>query len=516
MTAITRGNHSRMTVPQDSPQRPLKWPLSLSGGDDEFTGEASESFISLVNWPVVDTTERINVIMNLSRDEYQAITNTVDVGRDIAYNDNSGQIWYIWLRMLQTMTICDDVANCIDTSQVVQDAITQYLIASGIINPNIINPDATTIDDRFPNAQRELNIKSAPAGCDKDILWAGCKEIAIRLDDNARQILEGLLVIVDTYERYVSLIGLIPIVGDLIKDLANQFTEVIPDIYNSFNAYSSAANIEALTCSLFELVCNDCEYPTFNQVANTIADNSFGALLSWETMSMTTVISQFVSTGSFTPTLVWHSMLLFELFTLYIGGKFGNATGAETLEQWALLGEDEPSADWELLCSGCGGEWCYNVPLDEMLHFDWSSASGNQYAGTYSGGVWSASLITAFSNKITAIGVYYTLPTNVAISRVECDIAGTAGSSPNQTPISARVRASDGINWAWDTIDNYNPDFAGTPKTVSMATGSILTIDNFRFYQVVDNTTGTPSGNGSLSAIRIYGTGTPPAWANNC
>ena len=156
-----------MTVPQDSPQRPLKWPLSLSGGDDEFTGEASESFISLVNWPVVDTTERINVIMNLSRDEYQAITNTVDVGRDIAYNDNSGQIWYIWLRMLQTMTICDDVANCIDTSQVVQDAITQYLIASGIINPNIINPDATTIDDRFPNAQRELNIKSAPAGCDK-------------------------------------------------------------------------------------------------------------------------------------------------------------------------------------------------------------------------------------------------------------------------------------------------------------------------------------------------------------
>jgi len=345
-----------MTIPQGEGSRNVGYPLdrSIEFSPNGTPQEETVAFLDLSEWPTVDGTERVRLVFDWSLEEFVAMATAIDIGRDIGYGGNSGIIWWTWIRGLVSMSICDDVANCISENQSVQDAITNYLIESGITSPNTIDPDSTNVDERMPQATQQSDISSTPSGCDQDILWAGIREMVTRLDDQARQILEQAQVINDIYQRYANLVAAIPILGDLAADISNNFTEVIPDMLNSFNAYSSVSNMDDLACELFELVCSDCKYPTYEQVADTVASHAFGTLINWEAMSLATVVSQFIQTGTYTPTLVWHSMLLFELFTLYIGGKFGSASGSKTLTQWVKLGEDIPSNDWETLCGPCG------------------------------------------------------------------------------------------------------------------------------------------------------------------
>lgn len=279
-------------------------------------------------------------------------------------------------RLMTPIEFCAEMVNCINNDEAVRNALQQWFLDSGL-SSNTIDPDSTTINDRMTTEQQGAGIKGAPGDCDKDTLWAGCKEVVLRLDDNARTVLEDAIVIADIAQRYVDLIGAIPVIGDVATSILNQFTKTIPDIYDSFNAYSSTEHIEELTCSLFELVCNDCRYPTFEEVATTVASNALGIFSDWQTVTMTAVVAEFLETGAFTPSLVWHSMLMFELCVLYLGARWNGNTGTQAITFWAELGEDEPSSDWELLCDGCDNEYpdieigndCQAPPYGSIVSF---------------------------------------------------------------------------------------------------------------------------------------------------
>ena len=329
--------------------RPLPFDLQFSANGEKAIQTNPADISQNLDWPTADETERVAVVLELSLQEYVVLASAVDVGRDIAYNENSNDVWWIWVRSIR-MSICDQIADCIANNAATQAAMTQYLIDSGAISPNSIEPNSTTVNDRMPQSVQDTDIYSPPDGCDNDILWAGIKEIALRLDDNARNILEVALVINDIAQRYSTLISAIPVIGSVAGNIAKGFTETIPDIYNSFNAYSSESNVEELACTLFEIVCEDCRYPTFAEVAQAIASNALPAFADWSNVNIATALSQFIQTGSFTPSLVWHSMLIFELVILYMNATFNGNSGTEAIGFWAALGEDEPSDDWELLC----------------------------------------------------------------------------------------------------------------------------------------------------------------------
>lgn len=338
-----------------SNSRPLRWPLTNTLTPVAQTPDNGDPQLPFT-WPTTDNDEMVSIILTLSLNEYVGLASAVDVGRDIAYGDDSEWIWWIWNRSANTLPICDQIIDCIENDPATGQAIINYLIQTGAIDPDTVDADNTTVNDRMTSSQQNSDVNTPPDECDLDILWAGIFEIVTRLDENARTVLEQALVINDIAQRYQSLIQAIPIIGDAASSLTKQFTEFIPDIYNSFNAYSSQENMETLACALFELVCADCKYPTFEQLANTIAAQAFPLLLDWQTVNLTVVLSQFIQTGSFTPSLVWHSMLLFELIVLYFQATWNNNKASDVITFWALLGEDNPSDDWMLLCDECNPE----------------------------------------------------------------------------------------------------------------------------------------------------------------
>lgn len=448
------------------------------------------------------------VALYLTQAQYLKIVSSLFTGAWYVYPDEWLEIMASFWQGVAKMD-CEYIADCIENSTTVQTALglwqQKYSTSKAYPVPTLLSP-----------AQTEQNLLPSGYTCDTSHLCgmsrfivqnlnSGTEELLQQLESQT-QIFEFAAVFVDNFEG-VSWFGSMLELGTWLQDQLIEYYEL---------AWSPLVEDE-LACELYCLIEPNCELSI--DLVLQAYENAISGTFTLPTITDINDLWDWMLTLDLqlaADKLVVAAFHYVIIQALRFGGKvLAYSFGIRTFEQMVQVGQDETDTYCNSNCA-CTGEWCYSIPLDEMLHFDWSSASGNQYAGTYGGGIWTASLITAYAAKITAIGVYYTLPTDIAISRVECDIDGTAGTSPGQTPIAARIRANDGINWAWDTIDNYSPTFDGNPKTVAMNTGSTLTIHQLRFYQVVDNTTGTPSGNGSLSAIRIYGTGTPPVWADNC
>lgn len=332
--------------------RKLWYPL-----DKSLVSQADTPSVAIENfpfqWPTNDSDEPVSVVLELSLNEYIALSSSVDVGSDIAYGENAILIWFIWVRSLYTMDFCDRVDDCITANPTTQTLINNLILNTGTSNPNSIIPDVTMGSDRIPEADTEP-ISTAPPLCDNDALWAGIREMVDRLDQNGRDVIEDLAVINDKIEQIFEAIDLVPILGDFVKDVSDFFTEEIPDILNAYNAASSPTFLDNLACDLFEMVCSECRYPTFDEVFQIIASRSLlgvpSSILATNYVQSWNLIKG-IAIG--VPEPVWYTINLWQCMTLLYGGNFGRTYGKDVFSVWASFGEDNPNNNWEILCSGC-------------------------------------------------------------------------------------------------------------------------------------------------------------------
>lgn len=396
--------------------RPLSYPLDRSITLSSQT-EIGEEIDSVFSWPTTDSDERVNIVINLSLNEYVALASTIDVGMDIAYAENQMQIWYLWNRILASMTICNDVADCLVNNATVQQALADTILNSEVVsvaiqqaiqqqggyNPDYIPENQSLQQSVFPAESWENEVSEPPAGCDLDTLWSGIFSIVTRLDDQARTILEVAITYNDVLERFGNFAGAIPIIGSTIQATQQAVSEAIPDLYNLFNAYSSQANMEAIACTIFELVCAECRYPTYEELWTSYAQNAVGNL-DPATVNLAVVAASFITSSAGAASAAYHTMIILELFALYAGSKVGVLNGENAIKFMAKLGEDTPSNDWETLCDGCGQptEWTYffDFLVDEQ---GWDNVNetniGN--SGTQDRGILTAN---GWENSQNAIG----------------------------------------------------------------------------------------------------------------
>lgn len=78
--------------------RELPYPLELTLDIESAVDSDQLAHSDLSSWSESDPDIKISIILNLSLNEYIALASCVDVGRDIAYGDNSIELWYIWCR----------------------------------------------------------------------------------------------------------------------------------------------------------------------------------------------------------------------------------------------------------------------------------------------------------------------------------------------------------------------------------------------------------------------------------
>lgn len=315
----------------------------------------------------VDMDEKINVVFNMSFNELTTFASAIDIGRDIGWQ-NSNDVYRAWIKSIVGIggvtVSCNDVADCIESeiaegNQTLINALTQNAISTGTGgNFNRVNGDVTTVLDRNPPRSLQENI-NPDFECDLNALWGGIRHgIVERLDDTARDLLEDLAAINDTPQRFQAFIDVIPVLGDLAEGIVTLATEVIPDILNLYNSYSSEAQLDEIACDLFAMVCDECRYPTHEELYNYYSTLGYemDAMNAQTLAPLVQKIGAMIST--FQPSsIVYHSMITFQLFTLYLQAEWNGNAGISAITKFARIGEDFGSDNWVDLCETCDEQY---------------------------------------------------------------------------------------------------------------------------------------------------------------
>ena len=246
-----------------------------------------------------------------------------------------------WISM-----ICNVIAECIDNSQAVQDALAKYL-ANELSVPN--NNSQTIINNQNNNGNLLEGLS-----CDLDTVYGVAVAIEDYLFATARDIWE---VVLDTSVDSISKLRLVdyaPIVGDLpvIDDINDLISQIRLFGLTAFDIGYNTSIRQDNICALFELACADCELSP-QQVAFYYASQ---ALPSYDIEDQFDAFVKILITGTFTEELVVKAWMGFVASVLATGGGVLQYVGINGFNKVALTGN--PDSDWAVFCDPCATLWC--------------------------------------------------------------------------------------------------------------------------------------------------------------
>lgn len=271
---------------------------------------------------------------------------------------------------------CEDVLACVQT--VIED-----IIAQGTINVNTVNvDDSTVIEQRFNTDARNTAILPPPDGCNKDELWSGIREIVSRIDGNGLDFWETVVAQTDTIDRIAEVIALVPLFGDLIGEALLLLADISDTMRDQYLAFSSEELLDEIACDLFELVCADCRYPTYQEVFDYLAGNSVLGAEHWEELALSAMVDALLGTELASAGIIYYTTNILQAWVLSASATWLNTHGVQFVALWAGIGAADPSDAWELLCGACTGEEspCDGVmdQLSVLFGTTYEAAEGNE------------------------------------------------------------------------------------------------------------------------------------------
>lgn len=338
----------------------------------------SATVVPQLSWPTEDETEQVNIVIRLSLQEYATLASAIDVGRDIAYGADSNKVWLLWLRILYSMSLCDDIADCIETSEAVQSAIntivTKQLTGASSTAPTPISP-AETAENLLPSGYT----------CDESHLCGMSRWVVTNLHDGVLQLLQQLENATNLWELAAEFVDNVEVVS--YYGAALEFATWTQDQLIEYYDLAWSTTVEdTITCKIYCLIEPECEltvdlliqaYEELITETFTLPDvNDILAIFNWlvgldyETMTSTLIVATFH----------W-----FILQALRFGSVALNFTaGIRSFKQMVATGEDETDT---YCASNC------DCPAEGVAEFDFASgelgfspASAGQ--ATYSDGAW--------------------------------------------------------------------------------------------------------------------------------
>lgn len=322
--------------------RPLNFPLNRSADlESETPNDPSVTFLSLDDWNTEDPDERVDIVLNLSLNEYVALATCVDVGRDIAYGDNSLYLWWVWTRSLFSMSICDSIIACInDPESGVSDAIYD-LLGGGSYQPS----------RDYGQSQNDLDLSSSlNPTCDKDILFGQVVQLVDYLDQLNTDFFEILEVASNTTEFLAEVVGDITFIDESSLDAAISWIAFIQDsIAENYAAQVTQSYKDDLACEIFCLAQTACEvtprllYDLFkDRLSSSISLEG----VIWDTLD-------FLAGGSWSGSQIADFMFYGQLALRSQLGKYFEKFAYQDIETRLSIYSNDPNPDWELLCDTC-------------------------------------------------------------------------------------------------------------------------------------------------------------------
>jgi len=204
-------------------------------------------------------------VLVMTNEEQLEFSSALFAGSDLIYPDRMIEVMGQWLYAREhpndftgggLVSICDAIADCIDNSPIVQDAIRRQLGDSGTPyspdSPNtLIGTDSTYLSDELVNTGLK---------CTPDELAGECVAIVEQLNVIATDYIEKMIASSGFGEAILTTIEAIPFVGHLSSNDVGLYLDWITDeVLTQYNgAYNTTLRNEA-ACLLYAIVCEDCE-----------------------------------------------------------------------------------------------------------------------------------------------------------------------------------------------------------------------------------------------------------------
>jgi len=315
-----------------------------------------------------DPDEKIDVVFNLSFNEFTAIASSVDIGRDIGYGTQSALIWWTWIRSLKGIggepVTCEDVADCLESeieagNQSLIDVLVQNSINTGTGGDvNRISGSITKFKDRNPPGSLENDPVLELLSCDLNALWGGIRYgLVERADDDMRNILESLAAISSVPDRLIEFLEAVPILGDIAQATLDLVTEAVPTLLTLFNSYSSLDHMDEYACGLFGLVCAECRYPTMREIYDYNKSFGIASMPEMAAAVFQAIVDAVVGSTESASLIAYFTLMNFRLGALLLQATFNGNTGTKAIIHDASLGEDFGNDNWLTLCDTCADDY---------------------------------------------------------------------------------------------------------------------------------------------------------------
>lgn len=409
---------------------------------------------------------------------------------EIAYN-----VYVDWLTGDCSLN-CNDVLAC-------NVQYTQDQLAAGTYNVNVIDPsDDTVIETRFPTAARETEILPAPAGCDLDEIWAGIVEIAQRIDDNGRDFWQTVVTETDKIDRIAEIIALVPLFGDIVGEALSILADIAPDMLDLYESYSTQSAIEGIACDLFQTVCGDCRYPTYQEVFDYYAGRSALGEAQWQNIAFDALVDILLGTSGASSGIVYMTTNILQIWVLSAAAQFVKTFGVKFLAVWAGVGASVPSDAWEILCGACGQTWSHDwLDGDGEGPFTLMPATFPNYCvATYNATQDRYEACLPANNSSRYIRAKATFAQPVNLTRISYDWAWKNTRSTAVSLVEAPIA----------TVLEREDHFGNTEGASTIEWAGNVDVEELQFYVGVGGTTPTDGGYGWITRIHIEGVGYDP------
>lgn len=311
-------------------------------------------FTDINNWYVADSDQRVTITLDVSLNEFVAISSAIDAGSDIAFSDQAVMLWALWVSGANTMPLCDQIAECIANNPTVQEALTAYLG-----NENV---PISTSESRIGTGDGNI---LAGLSCDDDDVWGYAVAIVDYLDAVNRDILERVENAPSLSASVARLADYIPLIGDLpfVDDLSDLVEWIQGEGLSSYEAGLTEPLKDDLYCGLWRIMCPSCQifaedivryFATLGGV--TIQPNAI-----WRTIA-----SLFTNLTGNTPFV--YGMFALSSSVVAVGGEIAGITGFRGLGTIASTGT--PSNAHATLCGACPQPPSCDLPI--LINFDGS------------------------------------------------------------------------------------------------------------------------------------------------
>lgn len=275
-------------------------------------------------------------------------------GTECAPCDEAAQLWRTALYNATFSDDCEmdmtclDVADCIETSPAVQNAIGAVTGGSPLFGQPYAPGQPLTPSQM--NAQ--LNV---PDECGFDVFWAQADQYVEFMVDLGTDTFERLQLYSEALASGKNAVG-----GQFIAKLKNgstvgKVTEFLNWAVGTMKAaYESADTLEnrtALKCALFCAMRDDCLISI--QGTLNVLNDRLGGVLSPSDLDDLPALAEAMQTIVFNPALAMDLWILFLMGTAKTAGLFGVQGIDETVQLVLAVASNDPSDDWELLCEDC-------------------------------------------------------------------------------------------------------------------------------------------------------------------